>query len=66
MTFLTILSATFLGSFLGNLGVFSVIGVMAQRTEKKRLAELQGFQQQIQEMVNKENQRMRRYAELEN
>lgn len=66
MTFLALFTATALGSFLGNLAVFSAIGIMAQRTEKKRIAELESFQQQVQEMVAKENERMRRYAKLEN
>jgi hypothetical protein len=66
MTFLTLFAATTLGSFLGNLAVFSAIGYMAQRTEKKRLDDLKQFQNQVQQMVQNENERMRRYAELEN
>jgi len=65
MTFLAIAAGAALGSFLGNTLVFVVIGVMAARTEKKKLQEFQQLQQQMQEAVRQENERMQRYAKME-
>jgi hypothetical protein len=39
--------------------------MMAARTEKKKLQEFQQLQQQMQEAVRQENERMQRYAKLE-
>jgi hypothetical protein len=60
---LTVASA--LGTLVGNLGLFWVIGKMAQRQEKKQLEELQKLQQGYLEMVQRENARMKKYAEME-
>jgi hypothetical protein len=60
---LTVASA--LGTLVGNLGLFWVIGKMAQRQEKKQLEEVQKLQQGYLEMVQRENARMKKYAELE-
>jgi len=65
MTFLAVAAGAFLGSFLGNTGVFFVIGFMAKRQEKKQLEELQRLQQGYLEMVEKEKKRMANYAKLE-
>ena len=65
MTFLAIAIGAAIGSFLGNTLVFYVIGEMAQRTEKKRLAELQQFQAEMQEAMTQETERMQRYAKME-
>jgi hypothetical protein len=50
---------------VGNLGLFWVIGKMAQRQEKKQLEELQKLQQGYLDMVQRENARMKKYAEME-
>jgi len=65
MTFLAVALGSLLGSFLGNVGVFWVIGLMAQRAEKKQLAELQKLQQGYLDMVEREKQRMENYAKME-
>jgi hypothetical protein len=57
--------ATAVGTFLGNLGVFWMIGKMAQRQEKKQREELQRLQSEFLEMRQKEAERMKRYAKLE-
>jgi hypothetical protein len=65
MTFLLIATGSFLGTLLGNLGLFYIIGLVAQRKEKKQLEELQKMQQGYLEMVQRENTRMKKYAEME-
>jgi hypothetical protein len=60
---LTVASA--LGTLVGNLGLFWVIGKMAQRQEKKQLEEVQKLQQGYLDMVRRENARMKKYAEME-
>ena len=65
MTFLAVALGSLLGSFLGNVGVFWVIGLMAQRAEKKQLEELQKLQQGYLDMVEREKKRMENYAKME-
>jgi hypothetical protein len=65
MTFLLIATGSFLGTLLGNLSLFYIIGLVAQRKEKKQLEELQKMQQGYLEMVQRENTRMKKYAEME-
>jgi hypothetical protein len=65
MTFLAVAAGSFLGSLLGNLGVFFVIGLMAKRQEKKQLEELQKLQQGYLDMVEREKKRMANYAKME-
>jgi uncharacterized protein YhhL (DUF1145 family) len=60
---LTIASAV--GTLLGNIGLFWIIGTMAKRQEKKQLEELQRLQQGYLEMVEKEKKRMANYAKME-
>lgn len=57
--------ATAVGTFLGNLGVFWMIGKMAQRQEKKQREEIQRLQNEFLEMRQKEAERMRAYAKME-
>jgi flagellar motor component MotA len=57
--------ATAVGTFLGNLGVFWMIGKMAQRQEKKQREELQRLQNEFLEMRQKETERMERYSRME-
>ena len=65
MTFLAVALGSLLGSFIGNMGVFWVIGFMAHRAEKKQLQELQKLQQGYLEMVEREKKRMENYAKME-
>jgi|LauGreDrversion4_2_1035121.scaffolds.fasta_scaffold380476_1 uncharacterized protein YhhL (DUF1145 family) len=60
---LTIASA--LGTLVGNLSLFFVIGKMAQRQEKKQLEEVQKLQQGYLDMVEREKKRMANYARME-
>jgi len=63
--FLTILGATALGTFCGNVGLFFLIGTMARRQERKQLQELQRMQQGYLDMVEREKKRMENYARME-
>jgi len=57
--------ASAVGTFLGNLALFSIIGMMAQRQQKKQEEELLRLQNDFIEMKRKEVERMRRYAKME-
>ena len=65
MTFLSIAVGAAIGSFLGNTAVFWVIGIMAQRNEKKQRAELEELQKGYLDMVQREQTRMQNYAKME-
>ena len=65
MTFLAVALGSLLGSFLGNVGVFWVIGAMAKKAEKQQLEELQRLQQGYLDMVEREKKRMENYAKME-
>ena len=62
---LSIILGSALGTFLGNLALFSLIGMMAQRQEKANHEKLQELQRGYLDMVNKEAERMKRYASME-
>lgn len=65
MSFLAVALGCLLGSFVGNVSVFWVIGLMAQRAEKKQLEELQKLQQGYLEMAQRERERLENYAKME-
>jgi membrane protein YqaA with SNARE-associated domain len=65
MTFLAIAAGAALGSFLGNTAVFWVIGMMAERTQKKQRAELEAMEKSYMEVIQRERNRMEAYAKLE-
>jgi len=65
MSFLAVALGCLLGSFVGNVSVFWVIGLMAQRAEKKQLEELQKLQQGYLEMAQREKNRLENYAKME-
>jgi len=63
--FFTILVASAIGTFCGNLGLFWLIGNQAQRMEKQQREELEKLQQGFLEARQKEIERMQRYAKME-
>jgi hypothetical protein len=65
MTFLLVAAGSFLGTLLGNLSLFYIIGLVAQRKEKKQLEELQKMQLGYLEMVQRERERLEKYAQME-
>jgi membrane protein YqaA with SNARE-associated domain len=65
MTFLAVAAGSLIGSFLGNVSVFWVIGLMAKKAEEKQKEELLNLQNQFLEMRQKEAERMERYAKME-
>jgi hypothetical protein len=65
MTLLATFAATVLGSVIGNLVVFYVLGAMAKRVERQQREELERLQQGYLEMVEREKKRMENYARLE-
>jgi hypothetical protein len=65
MTFALTFAATVLGSVVGNLIVFYVLGAMAKRVERQQREELERLQQGYLEMVEKEKKRMENYARME-
>ena len=65
MSFIAVALGCLIGSFLGNVSVFWVIGLMAKRNEKKQLEELQKLQQGYLEMAQRERTRMENYAKME-
>jgi flagellar motor component MotA len=60
---LTIASAV--GTLLGNMVLFWLIGAMAKRQEKKQMEELQKLQQGYLEMAQRERARLENYARME-
>ena len=65
MTLLAITIGSLVGTLLGNLTLFWIIGKIAQNQEKEKLREIQQLQQGYLEMVQKESARMKKYAEME-
>jgi len=65
MTLLAITIGSLVGTLLGNLTLFWIIGKIAQNQEKEKLREVQRLQQGYLDMVQKENARMKKYAEME-
>lgn len=65
MTFIAVALGCLVGSFLGNIVVFWVLGTMAKRAEKKQLEELQKLQQDYLEMTQRERTRLENYAKME-
>jgi uncharacterized membrane-anchored protein YhcB (DUF1043 family) len=65
MTFLAVLVASVVGSTIGNLIVFSILGVMAKRVENQQKAQLEKLHKTYLESVQREQERMKRYAKLE-
>ena len=65
MTFLAVAAGAAIGSFLGNTAVFWVIGMMAERNQKKQQAELEELQKGYLDMVQREKTRMENYAKME-
>jgi membrane protein YqaA with SNARE-associated domain len=65
MTFAAVALGSLLGSFLGNVSVFWVLGLMAKRAEKKQLEQLKKLQDGYLEMAQRERERLEKYAQME-
>jgi membrane protein DedA with SNARE-associated domain len=65
MTLVLTFAATVLGSVIGNLVVFYILGAMAKRVERKQREELERLQQGYLDMVEREKKRMENYARME-
>jgi hypothetical protein len=65
MTLVLTFTATVLGSVVGNLVVFYILGAMAKKVEQQQREELERLQQGYLEIVAKERKRMENYARLE-
>jgi Tfp pilus assembly protein PilN len=65
MSFLTVLLASALGSAVGVTGIFLLMGLLAQRLEKKQKAQFLKQQQEFIQKRQEEINRMQRYAEME-
>jgi hypothetical protein len=65
MSFLTLLAASLLGGFISQLAALYVVGMMAQRQEKKNLKLIENALQEHQAALVKEQQRLTNYARME-
>jgi hypothetical protein len=65
MTLLAITIGSLVGTLLGNLALFWVIGKIAQNQEKEKLREVQRLQQGYLDMVQRERERLEKYAQME-
>ena len=65
MTLLAITIGSLLGTLLGNLSLLWVIGKIAQNQEKEKLREVQRLQQGYLELVQRERERLEKYAQME-
>jgi hypothetical protein len=65
MTLLAITVGSLVGTLLGNLSLFWVIGRIAQNHEREKLREVQRLQQGYLEMVQRERERLEKYAQME-
>ena len=65
MTLVLTFAATVLGSVVGNLMVFYVLGAMAKKVEQQQREELERLQQGYLEMAERERQRLENYARME-
>jgi hypothetical protein len=65
MTLLAIAVGSLVGTLLGNLSLFWIIGRIAQNHEREKLREVQRLQQGYLEMVQRERDRLEKYAQME-
>jgi membrane protein DedA with SNARE-associated domain len=65
MTLVLTFAATVLGSVVGNLVVFYVLGAMAKKVEQQQREELERLQQGYLEMAERERKRLENYARME-
>jgi membrane protein DedA with SNARE-associated domain len=65
MTLVLTFAATVLGSVVGNLVVFYILGAMAKKVEQQQREELERLQQGYLEMAERERQRLENYARME-
>ena len=65
MTSLSVVLGAFLGGIAGNLIGLFIVGKIAQRAEKKRMEQMQTQLLNLQQLAEKEHERMKKYAEME-
>ena len=65
MIFLAVFAGTALGIFVGGGALLWFVGYMAQKQQEKQVSELQTMQNQYLAMVQKEAERMTKYAAME-
>ena len=65
MTFLTVLGAAFVGSLLANVVLYAVVGKLAQRAERKRIEHFKKLEAECMEVIEKEQERMKKYVAME-
>lgn len=65
MTFLTVLGAALVGSFLANAVFYLIVGKLAQRAEKARIEHFKKLEAECMEVIEKEHKRMQNYAKME-
>lgn len=65
MTFLTVLGAAFVGSLLANVVFYAVVGKLAQRAERKRIEHFKKLEAECMEVIEKEQERMKKYVAME-
>ena len=62
---MTVFLATFIGAALGQALTLYIIGMMAQRAQKRQAKAAQEAVQEYHSMMVKERERMREYARME-
>jgi flagellar biosynthesis component FlhA len=65
MIFFAVFAGSALGIFVGGGALLWFLGRAAQKQQEQQLAELQTLQNQYLAMAQKENERLRRYAQME-
>lgn len=65
MITLSVVLGAFLGGIAGNLVFLLIVGKMAQRAERKRVEQMQTQLLNLQQLAEKEHERMKKYAEME-
>jgi membrane protein YqaA with SNARE-associated domain len=61
----SVVLGAFLGSVAGNFVFLYIVGRIAQRAEKKRVEQMNTQLLKLQNLAEKENERMKKYAEME-
>ena len=57
--------AVFFGTLTANLTFVYVLGLIAQRNERKKMEQMQAQMMELQKIAERENERMKNYAAME-